>query len=83
MGKVVNGWADSPGRQFIEKIEKFFGGIFMSCTLTDFHTNQCHVVIEELQSLEYKDGKIVINGIVEFKPEEILDLRYHRTEAKK
>ncbi len=50
----------------------------MSCLLTNIEVGESLVTIDELISLEFKDGKIIINEIVEFKPNEILEIIYQR-----
>ena len=50
----------------------------MTCLLTNVKTNESLVAIDELLSLEFKDGIITINGIVELRPEEILEIIYRK-----
>lgn len=50
----------------------------MTCFLTNVKTNESLVAINELLSLEFKDGIIRINEIIELKPEEILEIIYER-----
>ena len=50
----------------------------MTCLLTNIEVGESLVSIDELISLEFKDGKIIINEIVELKPSEILEIIYQR-----
>lgn len=50
----------------------------MTCFLKNIKTGESLVAITELISLEFKDGKILINDVVEFDPKEILEITYER-----
>ena len=52
----------------------------MSCFLVDYITEKADIAVEKLLSLEYDRERdmIIINGIVEFHPHEIRELRYVR-----
>lgn len=50
----------------------------MNCFLVDNITEKADMAVKKLLSLEYDEERdlIVINGIVEFHPHEIRELRY-------
>lgn len=49
----------------------------MVCLIT-VNNKEVGLAIEELQSIKYEDGLIIINDIVELKPEEIVELKIQK-----
>lgn len=50
----------------------------MVCFITNENGKRLQIGINELQSLEYKDGEIRINQIVRFKPSEVIEIRINK-----